>query len=484
MIIKKVALYLRKSRKDEGNETREETLARHERMLVDYCKNNKLQIVKIYKEVVSAENLEDRPQALQMLDDVADGIFDGVVVIELERLSRGNQIDQVEVMETFKKSKTLIYTLNKVYDLSSEDEMDEEFFEFGLYMSRREYKTIKRRLIRGKKQAQKEGYYIASTLPFGFGKKRGDKGFILVENEQTPIVQMIFDKFVYDDLSLAQIRDYLNNAKIKTQLGSNWTVVIVKKLLKNKVYIGYLNCNQRGEKYCIKGKHEPIIDEETFEKAQQKLAITSHKVKRSQELVNPLASLVKCSKCGRTMQKTNSVFRCKNVACDMVSSLFVVVEKKIIDEIKQELKNFNYFIENYGEEIEKKRTSASRELKLLQKEIEKKDKMLTRACEMLEMGVYSQEKYIERVNILESDKKSIQEQISALEVAFNGEDVKIKKAIPILEKCLDEYWKLTPPQKNVLLKSFIDHIEYSKTKRLNGWTTKNDDLELKIYLKI
>lgn len=484
MVIKKVALYLRKSRKDEGNESREETLARHERMLRDYCKNNNLSIVAVYRELVSAENLEDRPQALQMLDDVADGLFDGVVVIELERLSRGNQIDQVEVLETFKKSQTLIYTLNKVYDLSSEDEMDEEFFEFGLYMSRREYKTIKRRLMRGKKQALKEGYYIASTLPFGFGKKRGDKGFVLTPNEQTPIVQLIFDKFVADGWSLAQIRDYLNNAKIRTQLGSNWTVVIVKKILKNKCYIGYLNYNQRGEKSCIKGKHAPIVDVDIFEKAQAKLALASHRVKRSRELVNPLASLVKCSKCGFTMQKTNSVFRCKNIACDMVSSLFVVVEKKIIDELKVELKNFNYFLENYGEEIEKKRTSASRELKLLQKEIDKKDKMLTRACEMLELGVYSQEKYLERVNVLESDKKALQGQISALEVAFNGEDMKIKKAIPILEKCLDEYWKLSPQQKNDLLKSFIDRVEYTKTKRLNGWTVKNDDLELKIYLKI
>jgi site-specific DNA recombinase len=297
-------------------------------------------------------------------------------------------------------------------------------------------------------------------------------------------VQLIFDKFVADGWSLAQIRDYLNNAKIRTQLGSNWTVVIVKKILKNKCYIGYLNYNQRGEKSCIKGKHAPIVDVDIFEKAQEKLALASHRVKRSRELVNPLASLVKCSKCGFTMQKTNSVFRCKNIACDMVSSLFVVVEKKIIDELKVELKNFNYFLENYGEEIEKKRTSASRELLLLQKEVDKKDKMLTRACEMLELGVYTQEKYLERVNVLESDKKALQGQISALEVAFNGEDMKIKKAIPILEKCLDEYWKLSPQQKNDLLKSFIDRVEYTKTKRLNGWTVKNDDLELKIYLKI
>ena len=155
MKLSNVALYLRKSREEE-TESRETTLARHERMLTDYCRNNGLKIVKTFKEVVSGESLDSRPQARAMLAEVADGHFDGVAVIELERLSRGNQIDQVEILETFKNSNTKIYTLNKVYDLAGDNEFDEEFFEFGLFMSRREYKIIKRRLIRGKKQAQKE----------------------------------------------------------------------------------------------------------------------------------------------------------------------------------------------------------------------------------------------------------------------------------------------------------------------------------------
>lgn len=67
MTIKKVALYLRKSREEE-HESREATLARHERMLRDYCKANNLEIVKMYKEVISGENLEARSQAHQMLD--------------------------------------------------------------------------------------------------------------------------------------------------------------------------------------------------------------------------------------------------------------------------------------------------------------------------------------------------------------------------------------------------------------------------------
>ena len=128
-----VAIYLRKSR-EEIDETREETLKRHENILFDYCSRNNLNIVKTYREIVSGESIEKRPQMQLLLDDVKNKLYDGVVVVELERLSRGNQIDQAEILEIFKKSKTKIYTLNKVYDLSSEDEFDEEFFEFVLFM--------------------------------------------------------------------------------------------------------------------------------------------------------------------------------------------------------------------------------------------------------------------------------------------------------------------------------------------------------------
>lgn len=481
----KVALYLRKSREEE-HESREATLARHERMLRDYCKANNLSIVKVYKEVVSGENLEARPQARKMLDAVADKEFDGVVVVELERLSRGNQIDQVEILETFKKSGTLIYTLNKTYDLASDNEFDEEFFEFGLFMSRREYKIIKRRLIRGKKQAQKEGYYIGASLPYGFGKTRGDKGYVLVPNEETPVVQMIFNKFVYEDMSLADLRDYLNNNGIKPQRIKYWSSETVKRVLRNKCYIGYINYNSRTYRtqQCYKGKHEAVIDIETFNKAQEKLKLSSHKLKRSKELINPLASLIKCSCCGATMQKCNEYFRCITINCPQVLSYFDIVEKKVIEELKEVLKNFNYFIENYGAEVKKQNEAREAEVALLQKEIDKKKGMFDKACEMLELGVYTKEKYLERVNILESDISSLNSQISALQSSFNDEEARARKAIPILEKCLDAYWDLNAQEKNDLLKSFIERIEYKKTQRNTRWDKTLDDLELKIYLKI
>ena len=478
-----VALYLRKSRED--TESREETLARHERILKDFCSRNNLIIKKVYREVVSGENLEDRPVAKQLLEDVENGLYDGVVVVELERLSRGNQIDQVEITETFKNSKTLIYTLNKTYDLASENEFDEDFFEFGLFMSRREYKSIKRRLVRGKKQAQKEGYYIGSALPYGFGKIREDRGYVLVPNEETPLVQMIFNKFVYENFSLADLRHYLENSGIKPRKSDIWNSVVLKNILKNKCYIGYINYNCRSKRTteCYLGKHNPIIDIETFNLAQEKLKLKSCKLKKGSELMNPLASIVKCGVCGSTMQKVNEHFRCMK-PCGNILSYFDIVEKRVIEELKNELSNFNYFLDNYGEEIELKKKNQEQELELLNKELIKKDKMLNKACEMLEIGIYTKEKYLQRVNILEQEKNEIQANIRELEATNIDENIRIKKAIPILEKVLDEYWNLSAQEKNDLLKTIIDKIEYRKTTRNNRWNKDLDDLSLKIFLKI
>lgn len=480
-----VALYLRKSREEEF-ETKEETLARHQRMLTEYCKRNNLIIKSIYKEVATGENLKVRPQARAMLEAVANREFDGVVVVDLERLSRGNQIDQVEIMDTFKQSQTKIYTLNKIYDLSSDNEFDEEFFEFGLFMSRREYKTIKRRLVRGKKQAQKEGYFIGSALPFGFGKMRGDRGYILIPNEETPLVQLIFNKFVNENYSLADLRHYLHKSGIKSQKGLNWCNSSLKNILRNKTYIGYIKYDYKNNRQQYhKGKHAPIIDLETFEKAQQKLDITATKIRFGHILKNPVASLVKCSVCGATMQMTRqkdkTYLRCMTYNCPTVMCRLDYLEQQIIKELAEELSGFNYFLDNYGYELEQQNQLKQNEIQLLNAELVKRDKMLNRACEMLEMGVYSLEKYKNRVDVLENEKKALQGQINAL----NNKDIdkveQVRKAVPILEQCLASYWQLDVKSKNELLKTIINYIDYSKTTK---WFNSNDNMTLKIYLKI
>ena len=99
----------------------------------------------------------------QLLQDVEDGLWAGVLVMEVERLARGNTLDQGIVSNTFKYSSTKIITPVKTYDPNNE--FDEEYFEFGLFMSRREYKTIRRRLHTGTLTSVREGKFVMSTPP-------------------------------------------------------------------------------------------------------------------------------------------------------------------------------------------------------------------------------------------------------------------------------------------------------------------------------
>lgn len=486
-----VAIYLRKSREDQ-EETREETLARHERMLLDYCKRNNLIIKEIYKEVVSGENIANRPEMQRLLDDVSKCKYDGIVVIEIERLSRGNQIDQAEILEILKKSKTKILTLNKIYDLSSDNEFDEDFFEFGLFMSRREYKIINRRLLRGRKQAQQEGYFIGTTTPFGYTKERQDKGFVLIADDNAEIVRLMFNKFAYDNWGLGDLRRYLTENNIKGQINQQrWENKGIKRILQNKVYIGFINCNtKKAEANSIKGKHKPIVDEKTFYLVQELLKQRECKTVRGKELINPLATILKCGNCGRTMarftktdDKRTQVYRCP-LFCGNVSSNCDLVENKLINELKEELNNFNYFLENTGQELKKKKDQIENEKSILLKEISKKESMIDRCCEMLEEGIYTKEKYLKRINTLESDLNALKTNLEGLnDISFDDEERALRN-IPILEKVLDEYWNLTGKQRNEILKSFIEKIEYTKTTSTRGQIANDKPIELKIYLRI
>ncbi len=474
-MINKVALYLRKSRDDE-NETIDETLARHETLLKDYCKRNNLSIIAIYKEVVSGENITNRPQMQKLLKDVKLGLYDGVVCVEIERLSRGSQIDQVEILETFKASNTKIYTLQKTFDLSDEN-IDEDFLEFSLFMSRREYKIINRRMQRGRLQAMKEGYFIAPLTPYGYDKENDGRGFVLVPNSEADTVKSIFTDYAGGQ-SVHAIAKSLNERGLLTRKGGKWSYTTIKQILINPVYIGKIHT--KDEIGAYEGKHAPIVSADLFNACQALRKAKAPKVRYNNELKNPLAGLMYCGICGSGVVRSSNglgvtSYKCRNTSCACRGVVCSSVENTLIEHLKKELSDFNYILDNYGGDLKNKRKERDENIAKIEKAIAKQQKALNVACEMLESGVYSVDLFKARSASIESNIASLNTQLETLKGLEFTEDVRAKKAVPILSKALEQYGTLSIKDKNALLKRIIKRIDY---KRLN----KNFTLDVTLLI--
>ena len=362
------AIYLRKSRADAEAEARGEgeTLARHEKMLLDLAEKMGIKIGKIYREIVSGETIEARPEIQKLLFDVKKGMWKGVLVVEVERLARGETMDQGIVAKAFKISDTKIITPMKTYDPN--DEFDEEYFEFGLFMSRREYKTINRRLQRGRVSSVNEGKYVGSVAPYGYErvKIKGDKGYTLRKNSESNTVKIIYDLYAYEDLSLHEVVRRINEMGLKPRKNDKWCVASVKDILANPVYIGKVKWNWRKEvrvyknekliktrprndEYILKdGLHKAIIDDRTWKIVEAKRSLNKLPIPRVNTVQNPLCGLVYCAKCGKKMKRRPYTDRskeptiyCDNPKCDNISSKLHFVEEKVIEGLRKWLEHYH-----------------------------------------------------------------------------------------------------------------------------------------------
>lgn len=325
------AFYLRKSQADDPNEPIEITLAKHKERLLGVAARYDIhenQIV-FFEEVVSGDTIAERPKVRELLKKVNDGYFKGVFVVDIDRFSRGDSIDQGVINNTFFFSETLIITSEKVYDIAN-NEMDREQLEFKLFMSKREYNIIKKRMYQGRVDNVKAGYYVGSITPFGYTKKRSDdkRGYILVPvEEESEIVKTIF-QMCLDDVGTSNIANYLNSIKAKARKSPRWTPAMIRNILKSEVYYGGLKWREnvvtkkmidgsitkkrvRQDDYNIYiGKHEPLISKAEFDEVQEKLKPkSSKKVQRNTELKNPLAGLILCGMCLERDKVERHMFR-------------------------------------------------------------------------------------------------------------------------------------------------------------------------------
>ena len=515
-------IYLRKSRADieAENKGEDETLARHQKILLDLSQKLSLTITDIYKEVVSGETIASRPVMQHLLSEVEKGIWSGVLVVEVERLARGDTIDQGIVAQSFKLSNTKIITPVKTYDPCNE--FDEEYFEFGLFMSRREYKTINRRLQRGRVESIKEGKYVGNTPPYGYKriKLTNGKGYTLeIVQNQAEVIKLIYELYAigelknnsYAKLGASMIARRLDELAIKPMHNDSWSSSTIRGILRNPVYIGKIRWNSRPKvKKMINGKlimsrprakeedwilvdglHKPIIDKELFNLVAKRLRNnTTIPIQTTATIQNPLSGLIVCGKCGHKMVRRpyNNGYPdcliCTTRNCDNVSSQLHLVEEKLLEAINNWLINYKIKLaENKHPNTSLEQRIITKNIGALTKEIQTLQKQLDSLHDLLEQGIYTIDKFLQRSNYLNDKLQDLSIKQSELEnsLATNQTNLEQKtKLIPKIEKILQIYKSLnSPSDKNELLKEVISSVIY--TKEVSGrWHAKPDDFTLDI----
>lgn len=505
--IDEIIIYLRKSRQDDPNETVEEVLARHETDLQNYALRvwgAKIPEANIYREVVSGETIEDRPEIKKVIDRMQGGKVAAVLVIEVSRLSRGDMLDLGIIEHSFLYTSTLCITPDRFFDLN--DKYMRRAFEDELRSSNRYLEQTKETLMRGRRLSASQGYWVQATAPYGYDREQQrNKRFILVANENAANVRMAFEWFA-DGWGFYKIAKTLTNTNVAPSMKKTikWSIQAVRRMLQNDAYIGIVRfgCTKtirvyengvlkkkqvpapESEHIVVRGKHDPIIPLDLWDRVQQRLG-TCDKTNSQYDLVNPLASLLFCKKCGRALiRKGGGTGGKMRFACASAPQCPV---KSVIIEVLYD--TFHDALRAQAFEIEEKiRTGAgsireAREVQLAQLEV-KMQKLVEQEdhqYDLLEKKEYTPEVFNRRHSKL---VKEMDELRAAIEEARKTmpETVDYDDALVRLNAAIDAFDNpdMTPLEKNMILKAIVARVDYDRERT----GKQHNPFELDIHLKL
>ena len=485
-------MYLRKSRSDNPDESVEEVLSKHEKLLQDYFMRELGHTIPedcIYREVVSGgEDIADREEMRKVLAQIESPDIDGVACADPQRLSRGSLTDCDLLIDTFRYSKTLVVTPVMVYDL--ENKMERRFFQDELMRGRDYLEYVKEVLYRGRYLSASRGFFVPSCPPYGYNKIKVGKNFTLEPNENAVVVRMIFDWYVKEFKTPGQIASDLNQMMIppasSQSMSNGWVKESVLVLLKNVHYDGKIvygrkkktvvfengkkvtkRLKQRPEDMLIaEGKHPAIVDHEIFELAQERIEGRGYLAPKTRKpLSNPFAGLLRCPKCGYIMtyhtDRATHYYSCKKYCSKILNhrDLVAHIKKTLLTvhlpELEAKLENGD------GNSAEIQKQIIDR----LEKQMADFKNQEAKQYDLLETGIYTNELFLERntalrekmtacTNQIAEAKKNLPNSIDYAEKINN-----LKEAVAALDD--DDY---PIERKNRLLKAVIKEMEYTSDK--------------------
>lgn len=331
-------LYLRLSRED-GDKAESESIAGQRDLLLSFLEKHpeiRLHSIRV-DDGYSGVNF-DRPDFIKMMESVKNKEVNCIIVKDFSRFGR-NFIESGKYIERIFPAIGLRFiSINDNYDsLRPRTSADNLLVPVKNLMNDAYCRDTSIKIRSQLAIKRKKGECIAPFAVYGYRKGPEQKNRLLVDEIAAQTVLDIFKRKL-EGYSAQAIADWLNDLGVlspmeyKRYIGSSfsspfkrnaqskWTAVAVLRILKNPVYIGTLVQGKRSTpNYKIKklidvpqerwitveNTHEPIVSRETFDNV-AKILLTDTRTPPQTEVVLPLAGLLYCGDCGRSMTRKNN----------------------------------------------------------------------------------------------------------------------------------------------------------------------------------
>ena len=310
----RAAIYARVS--DKSQDTEEKTsISEQIGEMEAYCEGKGLTITARYQEVGRGWS-KKRPEFQRMLADARKGRFDTIVCWKSDRLSRG-MYPAAALMEVVEAHQIRLEAVMDAIDMKT----------FGLMaaIGKIELDNFRERSTLGKRGTAKQGRVPTGGLPYGY--RIGDDGRPGVVEEQAEVVRRIFHMYVHEGMGSPSIAVRLTDEGIPTQTGKSlWRQSYIHYVLANATYTGtwvygkerHISTEDGTKSYdqprdtWIEVPVPPLMDEETWERAQALKKQRSRRARRNTKVLYMLQHLLKCGECGHNFH-AKSTWRTTNV---------------------------------------------------------------------------------------------------------------------------------------------------------------------------
>ena len=304
--------------------------------------------------------------------------------------------------------------------------------------------------------------------------------------DEAKIVRLIFEKYVYENMSIFAIVKHLNSLGHKTSHGKPFEKRSIEYILQNPGYAGDIRWNRTinetneirdpSEWIIRPGHHPAIIEKELFEKAQERYhsEYKRRNAKPSEISKHWLSGLLKCSKCGRSLsscvvhRKTlpdSFYFQCYGYLKGKCNNDCYVREEEIgptvIKALEEALRKGTV---SYTIKKSYQNQSRGGELEVLYKNLDRLSFKEERAKEAYMDGIDTKEEYKANKLRLQKERQELQEMIDTIEHNSSDTVSNDSRMLISISNVLDivQSDKFTMQEKNAALKSIVDQITYDK----------------------